>query len=295
MSLLQEISKKFQIPNAYDKWTEYRDNLTDFVIQKIHKVKEQTNQETLSLLILGAGSCNDIDLSRIAANGVQITLLDIEKSGMEEACGKYNVNASCVEESITGITGQDLDILAGELLGYLRQEYQSNKLTKEALLEKMQDDLSALLFARETEEEFINRLMHCFGDGEYDMILGAGVLSQLYAQPLYLVETIKKNAEEQIFQEEIDPEKTLHKIVREANEKWIPIIVKEMLGASRCVGIFASEENKISPVEGAKQCLEMIQDYCSESKIEVDECLLSWPFDLANNRSYMMRVQAVFV
>ena len=74
--LYERIRKTEVIPNAYEKWTEYRSGLTNYILERIGRDKK--------VAILGAGACNDIELPPLLQAGHEITLLDCDEKAMEE-------------------------------------------------------------------------------------------------------------------------------------------------------------------------------------------------------------------
>ena len=64
---LQRLKKGLEIPNSYDEWREYRNQVTEFILA--HRNKD-------TIVILGAGPSNDIDLCRLSQCYEEIYLVD---------------------------------------------------------------------------------------------------------------------------------------------------------------------------------------------------------------------------
>ena len=72
--------------DEYNDWAGYREELTDFVVQ--------CTRPGGSLLILGAGKCNDLDLRKLAEHCGSITLSDYRQETVEEAFRRYGLAPS---------------------------------------------------------------------------------------------------------------------------------------------------------------------------------------------------------
>ena len=89
--------------DEFNDWAGYRDRLTEFVISCIPSGS--------SLLILGAGKCNDLDLKKLAEHCGVITLSDYRPETAEEAFRQYGLSPSenlrFAESDYVGITDED--------------------------------------------------------------------------------------------------------------------------------------------------------------------------------------------
>jgi hypothetical protein len=77
MTVYDALEKRHVMPRAWDDWAEYRKNWSNQIIRHC--------EEDGSLLILGAGACNDYDLERFSRFFHEILLLDSDVKSMEEA------------------------------------------------------------------------------------------------------------------------------------------------------------------------------------------------------------------
>lgn len=152
MSIAEQIYSRFccraSKDDEYNDWANYRKELTDFIIRSVSPGS--------SLLILGAGKCNDLDLGRLAAHCGTITLSDYRPETAEEAFHRYGLAPSeklrfaeadyvgipdrdyiaytdllfQLMQKLAGASGNSLEEAAGEQLGNLRQGleqiYESN-------------------------------------------------------------------------------------------------------------------------------------------------------------------------
>ena len=72
--------------DEFNDWAGYRAELTDYIIRK--------TAPGSSLLILGAGKCNDLDLQKLAEHCGSITLSDYRPETAEEAFRQYGLAPS---------------------------------------------------------------------------------------------------------------------------------------------------------------------------------------------------------
>ena len=81
MTVYEQLKKWQSIPHARREWAGYREKLTDFVVN-------HTEPDT-SAAVLGAGHCDDLDLSRLSRHFGKIILVDREMKAMEGAEASY--------------------------------------------------------------------------------------------------------------------------------------------------------------------------------------------------------------
>lgn len=101
--------------DRFSLWTKYRNQITSKIIEE---VKQKTSSPLL--LIIGSGSSDDIDLSRIVPYVQNITLADIDIASIEQSIIKYNLS---IEDTIkkeidfTSLSNyKDMDLLMSTLL-----------------------------------------------------------------------------------------------------------------------------------------------------------------------------------
>lgn len=75
--------------DTFDAWKDYRKAVTEFIIENSEKGS--------SAAILGAGRCNDMDLSRLSAHFSGITLIDRDTDAMREALGRFEMERRNVQ------------------------------------------------------------------------------------------------------------------------------------------------------------------------------------------------------
>lgn len=104
-SVYAQLKKLQRIPDAYEKWADYRAAMTDYLLSS-------TGRDS-TLAIFGAGCCNDIDLARLAGHFRSITLLDMDEAAMRQGLTR------CQLHDFPGIRPEVL-----ELVGITATDYE---------------------------------------------------------------------------------------------------------------------------------------------------------------------------
>ena len=142
MSVYQQIKDKFIMKNAWDDWTSYRDQLTDLVIG--HLMETQSQESTpASIMIIGAGRCNDIDLQRLVASAENVLLLDLDMEAMHEAVMALPERCRVIIHLFyyEGYSVAEIAALLGVRTGTVTSQlHRGRVLLKEKLQEEWEDD-----------------------------------------------------------------------------------------------------------------------------------------------------------
>ncbi len=100
MGVYEHIKQKFVMPNAYNDWSKYREQVTKLIIKDVNKdivgyesvktgvvttTMKPVYREDMSIAILGAGACNDFDLLELSQHFDRITLIDVDMESMQKA------------------------------------------------------------------------------------------------------------------------------------------------------------------------------------------------------------------
>ncbi len=147
MGVYHQIKDKFIMQNARADWASYRAQLTDLILQMYPE----------TVMIVGAGRCNDIDLGKLVGAGVggdndidrgglastgagrcddidpgrrmgegvrRVVLLDVDTDGMQEAAASLPEEQRSKLElrtsSLTGISEDDMEAFCDRMLSYVR-------------------------------------------------------------------------------------------------------------------------------------------------------------------------------
>lgn len=339
--LYDEIKKNFEIPNAFENWREYRESLTKYMIQrvkeqeKIESREEKLRQEdedkgqeqgkirrgeknkgrergkirqekSPTLMILGAGSCNDLDLSLLVKHFSSIVLMDYDENSMRQAMQRYALSDFEREkiiirgESLNGIGEEEYISFCEELRDFIRQR--GREITKEEF-ERYALNLFEH-FLRESERS--GKYLGCFGEERYDYICCFGLHSQLQAMFSYIYRAFEKNLR-QIIGHISSPNFTARLV--EEDERFIPEFhdilfqyakKKVFIGCEyeRCqeIEIPAMKRREIGveeiePIEGAYQGIRDIRG----RKLNKIEYTITWPFAPQYGICYNMLVEEITV
>ena len=103
MNVIDEIKKEFEIPGAFESWALYREQVTDLILGTV---------STGSIALFGIGPANDIDLRRLSERFERITLIDLDREGMERGLVRYGLQhcpkVALWDTSLSGVTMEDV-------------------------------------------------------------------------------------------------------------------------------------------------------------------------------------------
>ncbi len=320
MSIFESIKNEFRIPDAFDDWVSYRRALTDIIVRGCdcnkndgicNKIDPAANIDNVdvgsvingshyynvtdsSLAILGAGPCNDIDLSRLVESYSHIELMDVDLSSLQNGLERYGLRHSPVIElkeiSLTGLTQEITETFFNRLYMYLLEC--GRDITESSFIDR------SLMEFQSVEEKLyksVDEFCRILKPESFDTVVAAGLHSQLWSILSYSWHVLAGNVSEQILGgRPVDPE-PLHDHIKEIDDKIVPMLNEAIIKSSRKRVILASEYDVQSPVEGAWQCVNDIRRRRDDGEIELSESTLSWPFFPEQNRKYIMLVQDIVV
>ena len=144
--------------NRFEDWKEYRNQLTEYITKNIA-------DNTGSILILGCGNADDLDLSVLARKCQTMMLSDIDDQALKNAIKKYKMNSKQVSIKAHDYTG-------------LNSNRNWNNFVNEMIKIDNPEDISSFFNEIETT---ING--HNFSEFEttYDVI----IISPIYTQLLF--------------------------------------------------------------------------------------------------------------
>ena len=279
--------------DEFNDWAGYRAELTDYIIRK--------TAPGSSLLILGAGKCNDLDLQKLAEHCGSITLSDYRPETAEEAFRQYGLEPleqlGSVESSeqlesaqlesaarparlwfacadYVGITDEDYIEYTAKLLGIMQKLVD---MTGSSLEEIAGPQLIEL---RQTLEQIYERNAAYridLGGETYDYAVVAGVHSQLNNSFRGLFQYVKKDVEgagaEVLFAEELNT--FVFQTTREHTGDLVDRFNEAVFAAVRKGIIYGFEKSiiynvkglcspMIGTVDGARQAGEVIAELPTE-------------------------------
>lgn len=307
MNIFESIKEEFRIPNAYEDWKEYRHGLTDIILHGYAGNEAQINEPESriplfkaheseekhgSIAILGAGPCNDLDLKEICGLYEEVSLIDIDTESTGMGVKRQGLHDSpginIVKASISGITEEMTESFFNRLYLYVYEKGRS--LTEKDFISRSIEEFSkAEQHLYKSSEDFEKILP----EKSYDVIVAAGLHSQLWSILSYSWHILSGNVSEQIFcGRPVDPE-PFHDYIREVDDRFIPLMNSSILKASRERAVFASEYDPNHPSEGAWQCIRDLRKRYTSGEIELRESTLLWPFNPEQRKEYTMLIQDI--
>ena len=292
--------------DEFHDWTGYRDRLTAFVISCIPSGG--------SLLILGAGKCNDLDLKKLAEHCGVITLSDYRPETAEEAFRQYGLSPSenlrFAASDYVGITDEDYLAYTDLLLKTMEKLSGSRESQGSSLEEIAGPELSAL---KECLEQIYQRNEGYeidlgntgntgnagnSGNAVYDNAVVTGVHSQLNNSFRGLFQYVRKDVEDRggeiRFLENLNT--AIFKTTRRHTKKLVTRFNEAVFAAVREGVVYGYEKNiiytpaganepVIGTVDGARQAGEAIAKFPAEKKLD---CI--WPLSRRRGIKFTMSV-----
>ncbi len=265
--LFDELMKLHVIPNAEKNWAEYRNILTNFILNN------SVNCE--KILIVGAGACNDIDIMRIADKISKVVLTDRDLRIVRQACeDKFpKAEIEIVYSDYVGITDEDYSILVELLRGYLRSGGSINEFDS--------------VFLENAERLLTNAVPSVEITEKYDIVVAAAVHSQLIGNLGLIWDVFSTRIG-------IDGSDVFNRlkiyndgIIKEFNN----ILLKYLKNNGMLITALETEREGKGAVEGAYQALFNLESLCDKGIINlIDSKSVRWPF--TDNCNYKMRLDA---
>lgn len=308
MNVIDEIKKEFEIPGAFESWALYREQVTDLIlasvsqpdllqeaslqtsIQDVERLRRpmptSDTKATGSIALFGIGPANDIDLRRLSERFERITLIDLDREGMERGLVRYGLQhcpkVALWDTSLSGVTMEDVAAFFETL--YDQVVRSGRALTESAFMEMSQAVLEQIRRKVIATREVLRARLP---KEHYDMVVSVGLHSQFWSILSYSWLTLAGNVEEQILGHAMNHD-PFFEALRAIDDVFIPILNEAMLSMGDRA-IIAVEEDEAHPVEGAFQSMQDIR----QRYPDVQEKRLHWPFRPEEGKSYEMLFQII--
>ena len=292
MTLYHDIKKNFILPTAYEDWTGYRNALTSYLIQETNQVSlplsfcANMEEEALlpTLAIIGAGACNDIDLSALLPHFSKITLFDYDESAMNMALETYELEEcpyiECIVASLNGLNDSHYEEFCNKLQRYV-QLHPGN-------------------FTPEEFENYAITLVNQYLNGiadyiiplpknAYDYIGCFGVHSQLQAMFSYIYHVFEMNLKNMFFKDTKNWNECFTRRLQRENEQFIPRLHDVFFSCAKQAVFLGLERNRThnhDAVEGAYQAFQDIK----KRQLSIQETTMLWPFLPKEDIEYQMSI-----
>lgn len=285
MNLYELIRDKFILPYAQEDWSSYRTEITRHIIQLAARIPHP------DIVILGAGRCNDIDLTMCAEVCDHITLIDEDGAAMQEAVAliesKYRNQIQTCENSLTGLTSDDIRLLCDTIFEYAGNQGQA--LSPEEYLAFVTLHLAHL---RNSLYSSAADLSPILPPSSYDLVVCLGVHSQLFSMLAYCLETLDYNISQQLFQGGYSGIHAFHAILDDMVHQTIPVLNSAILDAARAYAVIGCEYNARNPITGAYHSIQDIRNRPLDPS-QVTESHILWNFNPAQRICYDMLIQTI--
>ena len=282
--------------HAREDWAKYRTQLSEMILDM--------NPE--SVMIVGAGRCNDIDLARLTEVSDRVILLDVDSEAMNAAVNlipeKGRAKVECIETSLTGISEEDMERFCEGLLNYARTT--GRNLTYDGFRERLMAELDRLSESMiQSEEELLKSMVQSkaellrrmnkseeklpeqFQKEKVEVVVCSGVHSQLFSMLSFFIRSVISSLAD-IIPDAKSMEEEAGRRIHDMNNRIIPIINNALFRTASKAVIFGNEYMPESPVEGAHQCILNVRDNYSPV-----ERTLEWEFNREAGITYDMMIQ----
>ena len=276
MTVYDALEKRHIMPRAWDDWVDYRREWSEWIIAHC---KWDT-----SILIVGAGACNDYDLEHFTKFFRKILLFDLDETSMQEAKKRVPVERR-----------DKIQLFTGDFLGITPQAYQEfcrviqeeinhrGKLTDVGELAQTAQPLIDQLYADAAKRRAGLTLPKA------DYVAISGVHSQVNHMLPWIWQAYMQalgQREDTVFQR-ISQENSV--VMHEMNDK-----LSEAAGQKLFVSAEKVRVGVPGGVEGAHQALADLHRRAEDGQLQlVDQTKLAWGYDLRQNMIYEMEALVV--
>ena len=274
MRIYGQIKDKFIMKNAREDWKDYRIRLTDLILE----------QGPESVMLVGAGRCNDIDLHRLCDAVDRICLLDVDEAAKEDVLSvmpdRMRRKVDYRIASLTGIREADMEAFCTRLLAFAKAAGSSRR--ADDYRRRVMTELDALsrLLVRDAEN-----LHAVLPENAADILVCCGVHSQLFSMLSFFIRSVMYSLQDQL-PGIGEMEREVNDRIHLMNDQVIPVINRALYRAASGAVIFGNEYMPERPVEGAYQCIQDVRN-----SMEPEETNLTWEFNRAEGITYDMLIQ----
>lgn len=300
MKIYEQVKSKFILPNAYEDWRSYREQITERILSIAPYDLHTTAPKAMA--ILGAGRCNDIDLTKCLTCYDHITLIDEDDAAIQTAyqslSPELQKRLTLCHATLDGITSDDIELLCQNLLEYVQSHGRS--LTTDDYLTYATEQLWNIKKLLYTNSEQLHTILP---PKSYDLVVCLGVHSQLLSGLSYCLEILDYNISEQLFHNTYSGMEEYHRILTDMLADIIPVLNQSILDSSKGSVMIGCEDDSDHPVAGAYPCILDIRERISSLRAPANanesmhytmtEEHLEWNFHSARHMNYNMLIQTI--
>ncbi len=274
--LYRKLSDLLIIPDAYEEWSDYREKVTDYIIEH--------SEADRSIAILGAGRSNDLNLAKLREHFSFISLFDRDENAMEEALKRYSLendsNIDIQVRDFVGISDEDYQEYADLMISEMNKKGKNTDLEEVAplMIEKLEK------IFQKTRNYNAN-----IGVQQYDYATAIGIHSQLLNMLVWIwsvglsnIGKREKTVEDRIKKEDLYQ-------VKKLNDD-----INMLVRRGFFLGCEMSRTGVKGGVEGALQAMADINKRNEKHLLKINNAAtLIWPLNREQNINYQMCLLSV--
>ncbi|MBQ8983410.1 MAG: hypothetical protein IJ079_07450 [Lachnospiraceae bacterium] len=300
MNIYEQVKSKFILPNAFEDWRSYRTQITERILSIALHDLHMSEHKTMA--ILGAGQCNDINLTECLNYYDYITLIDEDSAAMEEAFQNISQelqNRIIIKHAtLDGIISNDIESMCQNILEYVKKR--GLFLSKEEYLTYVTEQLMIIKSLLYTNPEQLHSILP---PKSYNLIVCLGVHSQLLSGLSYCLEILDYNISQQLYQGTYSGMDIYHRILTDMLNSIIPILNQSIFDSSKGSIMIGCEYDDKHPIAGAYTSIldirDRIHDHAAPAntneQYNMTEEHLLWNFHSVNHITYDMLIQTISV
>ena len=276
MTVYDALEKRHEMPRAWDDWADYRKAWSDWIIRYC--------KWDSSILIVGAGACNDYDLEHFLKFFGKILLFDLDEASMQKAVRRIPTEQRAKVELFTGDFLGITPAAYQEFCRVIQEEINHRgKLTDINELAQTAMPLVEQLYADAKKSR----------EGLYlpqaDYVAVSGVHSQINHMLPWIWQAYMQalgQREDTIFQRASQEN---GRIMQEMNDKLLEAAGQKLFVSAEKVRIGVP-----GGVEGAWQALSDLEERVKNGQLQpTDRRQFSWAYDLRQNMIYEMEALVI--
>lgn len=301
MSIYDEIQAQARVSDTWEKWKDYRNEVTELLLQECADARK--------IVIVGAGSCDDIDLTKLGSRGKEIVLLDNDEQALrkaQERLRKQKNENVLITGQVMGIDGVEAYMyreFCERLAGYIRSGAGIYLSELDEFAYSLLEEYDAS--AKKNKEADKGKWQ------EADVYICMGVCSQLQTMFAYVYHALRgyvmQMAGVEMGEADTSGVEKFEAFLKKRNEQTIGSFHDRMLGHTKYKLIVGNEYQRSlkhdtlkermyesvlksgQPIEGAYQAIMDIRG----RNLSCKEYTAYWPFDLSCEIGYEMVIQVV--
>lgn len=277
--------------NAYLEWSDYRKAVTDYILQHCEKGS--------TLIIYGAGKCDDIEIERLAEHFERVTLVDVNYPDSDANASEVDINAPQSDKLPASVRTLRFDLTGTDEKAYLQFiTFLQDAFGNGQLLTETDSFLNDL----ENRAEYVyshdchpKGIVPLLGE-QSDYSVAIGLHSQLNNVFSGLAEYVLKKlgVGDEMVKKAVE---RLETVQRRHSEEVIRTADDIIIDSARCGTVLGIEYEVnrggriFTDVDGARQCAADFEQLQRDGVLKAKDVIhLKWNVDSERELSYIMLV-----